>query len=147
MPALVHEHEDAIRARAHQFWLDEGRPEGRHLIHWQRALEAVAAEQAKPAPVSELPAATLKAAPVTAAASDVSLIGGVGAKIKEQLAAEGITTLAQIATLSDKAIAALDAKLGLKGRTVREEWIVQAKELVAGKAPRAKTDKARAKKK
>ena len=32
-----------------------------------------------------------------------------------------------------------------KGRVAREEWIEQAKELLAGKPPRAKSDKARAK--
>ena len=78
------------------------------------------------------------------AADDVSLIGGVGPKIKENLAKEGITSLKQIAEMSDEAIFALDEKLGLKGRTKREEWIEQAKELLAGKAPRAKTDQARA---
>jgi large subunit ribosomal protein L19 len=77
------------------------------------------------------------------AVDDVSLIGGVGPKIKEQLHAEGITSLKQIAEMSDEAIFALDEKLGLKGKTKREEWVEQAKELVAGKAPRAKTDQAR----
>jgi large subunit ribosomal protein L21 len=106
----------------------------------------VAAESAATSPVSELPAATLKSVTAKpAAATDVSLIGGIGPKIKTQLAAAGITSLTQIAALSDKALAALDAKLGLKGRTAREEWIAQAQELLAGKAPRAKTDKARAK--
>jgi large subunit ribosomal protein L19 len=88
------------------------------------------------------------AAPVAAkaavAADDVSLIAGVGPKFKEQLHAEGITTLAQIAAMSDEQIFALDEKLGLKGKAQREEWVEQAKELVAGKAPRAKTDQARA---
>jgi large subunit ribosomal protein L19 len=81
---------------------------------------------------------------VTVAADDVSLIGGVGPKIKEQLHAEGITSLKQIAEMSDEAIFALDEKLGLKGKTKREDWVEQAKELVAGKAPRAKSDQARA---
>ncbi len=84
------------------------------------------------------------AAKAEVAADDVSLIGGVGPKIKEQLHAEGITSLKQIADMSDEAIFALDEKLGLKGKTKREEWVEQAKELVAGKAPRAKTDQARA---
>jgi large subunit ribosomal protein L19 len=84
------------------------------------------------------------AAKVEVAADDVSLIGGVGPKIKTQLHAEGITSLKQIADMSDEAIFALDEKLGLKGKTKREEWVEQAKELVAGKAPRAKTDQARA---
>ena len=35
------EREDRIRARAHQLWLEEGRPEGREREHWQRAEEEV----------------------------------------------------------------------------------------------------------
>jgi large subunit ribosomal protein L19 len=84
------------------------------------------------------------AAKATVAADDVSLIAGVGPKFKEQLHAEGITTLEQIAAMTDEQIFALDEKLGLKGKAQREEWVEQAKELVAGKAPRAKTDAARA---
>ncbi len=38
---LKTETEAAIRARAHQIWEDEGRPDGRHDIHWQRAYEAI----------------------------------------------------------------------------------------------------------
>lgn len=85
-----------------------------------------------------------RATKVELAADDVSLIGGVGPKIKENLAKEGITSLKQIAEMTDEAIFALDEKLALKGRTKREEWVEQAKELLAGKAPRAKTDQARA---
>lgn len=29
--------EDLIRARAHQIWEDEGRPEGQEADHWNRA--------------------------------------------------------------------------------------------------------------
>jgi predicted flap endonuclease-1-like 5' DNA nuclease len=52
--------------------------------------------------------------------------------------------LNQIAEMSDEAIFALDEKLGLKGKSKREEWVEQAKEIVSGKAPRAKSDAARA---
>jgi large subunit ribosomal protein L19 len=83
-------------------------------------------------------------AKVELAHDDVSLIGGIGPKIKASMEKEGITSLTQIAAMTDEAIFALDEKLGLKGRTKREEWIEQAKELLAGKAPRAKTDQARA---
>ncbi len=86
-------------------------------------------------------------APVAPKADDVSLIDGVGPKIAKQLADAGIVTLSQIAALSVAELAAIDTKLGLKGRTAREEWIDQAKELLAGKAPRAKVDQAKAKKK
>jgi predicted RecB family nuclease len=127
---LVPATHDEIAALAYQYWLDEGQPEGRHEIHWQRAYMALLHS-----PEGEAPAP---------AATDVSLIGGVGPKIKALLAGEGIRSLVQIAAMDASAIAALDEKLGLKGRSVREEWLVQAKELVAGAAPRAKTDKARA---
>ena len=70
-----------------------------------------------------------------------------GPKITAQLAAEGIITLAQVAKLSAAELADLDSALNLKGRTAREDWIAQAKELVAGKAPRAKVDQTKAAKK
>jgi large subunit ribosomal protein L21 len=134
---LKPETEAAIRARAHQIWEDEGRPNGRHELHWQRAYEAIVE-------MTPLKVAAVVTAPK---ADDVSLIDGVGPKITKQLAGEGIVALSQIAVLSSEALAALDTKLGLKGRTAREEWIVQAKELLAGKAPRAKVDQAKAAKK
>jgi large subunit ribosomal protein L21 len=125
---LKPETEAAIRARAYQIWEDEGRPNGRHELHWQRAYEAVVA---------------VPAVSVAAAADDVSLIDGIGPKITKQLAVEGIVRLSQIAAMTAAALETLDAKLGLKGRTAREEWIAQAKELLAGKAPRAKIDQAK----
>lgn len=136
MQQIIPEHENAIRARAYQFWLEEGRPDGRAEIHWQRALASFASAQ----PV------TLTAAPADDLPTDVALIGGIGTKIKAQLAKEGISTLAAIAALNEAALAKLDGKLALKGRSAREEWIAQAKELLAGKAPRAAVDKAKSKK-
>lgn len=80
----------------------------------------------------------LEAAPLAhkaeLAADDVSHIAGIGPKVKEQLAAEGITTLAQIAALDDGAIFALDEKLGLKGKTKKEKWVKQAKDKLAKQA-------------
>ena len=135
------EAEEAIRARAYQFWLEEGRPHGRADIHWQRALASLVSQP------ETMMAAPAKAAPApTAVVSDVSLIGGIGPKIKAQLADAGVASLADIAALSDAALAKLDTTLGLKGRSAREEWIAQAKELLAGKPPRAKADQAKAKK-
>jgi hypothetical protein len=29
--------EDKIRARAHELWVRDGRPDGQHLAHWQQA--------------------------------------------------------------------------------------------------------------
>ena len=79
------------------------------------------------------------------AADDVSLIAGVGPKVKDQLAVEGITSLNQIAEMNDEQIFALDEKLGLKGKTKREDWVAQAKEILEGKAPRAKVDQVKVK--
>jgi large subunit ribosomal protein L21 len=74
---------------------------------------------------------------------DISLIGGIGPKIEEALHARGFKTWAQIANLTAAQIETLNTELKLMGRIGREEWIEQAKELMAGKPPRAKTDKAR----
>jgi predicted flap endonuclease-1-like 5' DNA nuclease len=126
---LKPETEAAIRARAYDIWIAEGRPDGRHEIHWQRAYEAIVQADVKPA------------------ADDVSLIDGVGPKITKQLAAEGIVSLSQIAAMTEDQLAALDSKLGLKGRAAREGWIGQARDLLAGAAPRAKIDQAKSKKK
>jgi large subunit ribosomal protein L21 len=42
-------------------------------------------------------------------------------------------------------VAKFDAEVGGRGRIVREEWVEQVKELLAGKPPRAKIDQERAK--
>ncbi len=99
------------------------------------------------------PAAKKKAAPKKEAApaaekteikDDVSLIGGVGPKLKEKLEGYGITSLKQIAEMDAAAITKMDDELELRGRAEREEWVEQAKELLAGKPPRAKVDQAAA---
>ena len=77
---------------------------------------------------------------------DISLISGVGDVLAKKLAGEGIKSFKQIADWSVDDVADYDAKLGLKGRIEREEWIEQAKELIAGKAPRAKIDQVAAEK-
>lgn len=93
------------------------------------------------------PSAKKAAKPAAKAADfvdDVSLIGGVGPKLKEKLADYGVTSLKQIAAMSGADVAKMDEALELRGRATREEWVEQAQELVAGKPPRAKTDRARA---
>lgn len=77
---------------------------------------------------------------------DIKLIGGVGPALEKKLAAEGVTSLKQIAEFTSEEIERLDGELALKGRIEREEWVQQAKDLIAGKPPRAKVDKDAAKK-
>ncbi len=139
------ETETAIAARAYQFWEDEGRPNGRHEIHWQRAL-AELVPTTRPA-VPNLRIVPTVSAAKASATEDVSLISGVGPKILKELASVGITTLSQIAAFSAAELAKIDTKLELKGRSLREEWIAQAKDLIAGATPSAKVDQAKLAKK
>lgn len=71
---------------------------------------------------------------------DVKLIGGVGPALEKKLAGLGVTTLSQIAAWTAEDIERIDGELNFKGRIEREEWVEQAKELLAGKPPRAKAD-------
>lgn len=135
MDHIKTEDEIIIRARAHQYWEDEGRPEGRDKIHWQRALETFTIPDMMPAKAEHSEAIS----PI----SDVSLIDGIGPKITALLEEAGITTLQQIAAMSEDDISALDEKLDLRGRSAREDWIVQAQELIMGYAPRANVDRDR----
>ena len=101
----------------------------------------------KAAPKAESKPATKKAAaPKADIKDDIALIGGVGPKLKEKLEAHGITSLKQIAEMDAAAVEKMDTELDLKGRPERDEWVDQAKELLAGKPPRAKVDQAAAKK-
>jgi len=61
------------------------------------------------------------------AADDLSKITGVGPAMVTKLAGEGITTYAQIAALTKAEVAALDEKIGARGRISRNNWVKQAK--------------------
>lgn len=73
------------------------------------------------------------------AQDDVALIAGVGPKIKAKLAEHGIETLEPLSVMDDLTREKLDAA-GYLARAEREEWQEQARELLAGKPPRAKVD-------
>ncbi len=74
--------------------------------------------------------------------SNLSLIAGIGPTIEKKLRAAGIQNWETIAAWSAEDLAKWDAELALRGRATREEWVEQAKELLAGKPPRAKADQA-----
>jgi large subunit ribosomal protein L21 len=86
------------------------------------------------------PAAKAETAPAPAFKDDVKLIGGVGPALEKKLAAAGITSLTQIAAFTAEDIARIDGELSFRGRIEREDWVGQAKDLIAGKPPRAKAD-------
>jgi large subunit ribosomal protein L21 len=98
------------------------------------------------APVAAAAVAAMAAAAPAAAGgldeSNLSLIAGIGPTIEKKLRAAGITTWTQIAGWTADDLAKWNTELKLANRAVREEWVEQAKELLAGKPPRAKADQA-----
>ena len=64
-------------------------------------------------------------------ADDLTQIKGVGAELSARLIKLGITKFDQIANFSDDEIARVDEVLNFKGRIERENWIGQARELMA----------------
>ncbi|MCX7340642.1 MAG: 50S ribosomal protein L21 [Hyphomicrobiales bacterium] len=75
-------------------------------------------------------------------ASNLSLISGIGPTIEKKLRAAGIQSWNDIAGWSEADVTKWDEALALRGRATREEWVEQAKDLLAGKPPRAKADQA-----
>jgi len=61
---------------------------------------------------------------------DLTLINGIGPKLKEKLNQNGITQFAQIAAWKAKDISEFDDRLSFKGRIQRDDWVKQAKALV-----------------
>jgi len=99
----------------------------------ETAAEKPAAKKAEPKTEAKADAAPIK--------DDVKLIGGVGPALEKKLAAAGVTSLKQIAEFTAEDIARIDEELSFKGRIEREEWVQQAKDLLAGKEPRSKAEK------
>jgi len=87
-----------------------------------------------PAPIE----APLQPQPVQPTAIDpadtpVTMLKGLGPKLEARLAALGITTVGQLASLSPAEAASLDAQLGpFTGRMARDRWLEQARLLATG---------------
>lgn len=113
------------------------------LVDGAKPSKAAAAKKAA-APAAEMKPQGIAAMPAAGAmdTSNLSLIAGIGPTIEKKLRAAGITSWEQIASWTDADLEAKDKELALRGRAKREEWVEQAKELLAGKPPRAKADQA-----
>jgi len=104
------------------------------------------AAAAQPAAEAEAKSARPKAKPAVAEAAeggfvdDIKLIGGIGPALEKKLNAAGVSSLKDIAAWSEADVARFDEELALRGRAARDEWVEQAKDLIAGKPPRAKVD-------
>lgn len=73
------------------------------------------------------PTLVLLSRPSIGAADDLTLIRGLGPKLRSVLNTMGIYYFAQIADLAPPDIAWLDAKLAFGGRLVRDRWIPQSR--------------------
>ena len=111
----------------------------------KKAKAPAAEADAGAAPVAAFADVAPKAKPAKAAkpeiVDDISLISGIGPVLKDKMTEAGFGTLASISKLKKADIAKLDEELSLGGRIERDEWVAQAKELLAGKPPRAQVDK------
>ncbi|TCO72542.1 50S ribosomal protein L21 [Rhodovulum euryhalinum] len=85
-------------------------------------------------------AAPQKAAPQKAEAEaapavdgdDLKKLSGVGPAMEKKFHEAGITRFAQIAAWTPEQVAAMDTRLGTKGKIVNEGWVEQAKTLAKG---------------
>jgi large subunit ribosomal protein L21 len=130
------------KKRRHNYRRRAGHRQQVTLLHITAIGDSKAAPKAAKAEAA--PKAEKAVAPAASAidASNLSLISGVGPAIEKKLRAAGITSWNEIAAWNDADIERLDTELKLGGRATKEEWVEQAKELLDGKAPRAKIDQA-----
>ncbi|WP_321343347.1 50S ribosomal protein L21 [Breoghania sp.] len=93
----------------------------------KKAAKAAPAEKA-----SEATAAPAAKAEAASGGDDLKKLSGLGPAIEKKLNAAGVSTYAQIASMTADDVARVEEEAGLKGRFERDNWIEQAKEL-AGK--------------
>jgi predicted flap endonuclease-1-like 5' DNA nuclease len=65
------------------------------------------------------------------AADDLTRIAGVGPRIAAALEAEGVTRFSQLAQWTREQLAEFDARLNLRGRALRSDWVEQARRFAA----------------
>lgn len=116
--------------RAKLYYLRERRGKSARIAERvdHRAGAKGAAKQAAPAAPAEIKAIFAKPA---GEPDDLTRINGVGEVLIEKLNKLGIYKFEQIANFSDEDIAKVDEVLDFKGRIEREDWIGQARTLVA----------------
>jgi len=124
--------------RIDEILLGGAKPAKKAAAKKEKVAEAAPAALADVAPKAKPAKAKAAKAEIV---DDISLISGIGEVLKEKMTEAGYGTLASISKLKKADIAKLDEELSLGGRIEREEWVAQAKELLAGKPPRAQVDK------
>jgi len=95
-------------------------------------VEAVSVVVAEVEPIPE-PAAAPVTTTATEQADDLKRINGIGPKLSEWLAENGVTRFEQIAAWDAEAQAEYARRLGRRGRRIAsDDWVGQAKLLAAG---------------
>lgn len=90
----------------------------------EKPVLVVSERLAEESAVTEIPKST----------DDLTKINGIGPAIAKKLNARDITSFAQIANLTEADVAELEKEvIKFSGRILREDWIGQAKELVAAR--------------
>ena len=80
------------------------------------------------------------------AADNIVLVDGIGPKTEEALKDKGAGTLSGFVAMSDGDRKALLTDLGVADDAANEDWVGQARDILAGGQPKAKTDQALLKK-
>lgn len=75
------------------------------------------------------------------AADNIVLVDGIGPKTEEALKEKGLGTLSGFVAMAEADRAALLEELGVAEEATNEDWVGQAKDILAGGEPRAATDK------
>ena len=87
---------------------------------------------------SDAPAADVKIEGT--AADNIVLVDGIGPKTEENLKEKGLGTLSAFVAMADDERTALLEELGVAEDAASEDWVGQAKDILAGGQPRAKVD-------
>ena len=95
-------------------------------------------------------AAALAGNLANSALDDLEFVDGIGPKTAKSLQNAGVNNLSGLIAMTDAALEDAAQKAGTGGRPESENWKKQAKDILSGKPPQAKSDRAaweRAKKK
>lgn len=123
----------AAKAAAKPAAQADAKPAAKPAAAKAKAAAPSAADSAPQAPAKP----TTLSAPRGGKADDLKLIKGVGPKMEALLHKLGFYHFDQMAAWTAKDVAWVDENLeDFKGRATREDWVQQAKDLAAGKAPR-----------
>ena len=119
------------------------RPKDAPLPGSYKAPEKAAKPKPAPEPKDDTPAADASSAPKIegTAADNIVLVDGIGPKAEEKLKEKGLGTLSGFVNASDEERDTILEELGVADKAKTEDWVGQAKDILAGGEPQAQVDK------